>query len=823
MQGWRFPTHYQLISGLVTAVGVGAVSSVLFIHGDFMPSRLYVLAISLALSVTSLEVANSISQAVRSALGTLVGAAAGLVVHSITRSMVTDTTHTMYLSTLFSFPFAAFFSMAEDYVSSPLAWLIRADSAYQGLYLTTTFSKDGQPYQSARDTVICLCVGAAISLSVTLAFRMVFSEWSSVARFRRALMRFSTETVRVFEALVAYMMSGPDHLAEVQRRLRKLELSMDNVLMASQRVDAAVWWEFPQDVKTDLLSVVNLIPSQLLAVQRAMDAKYAPVIFRELWAPVEPVFSELASVVCRNMRPDGDEYSELEIGILCDELNQLLIDRVKSLDQNPKESETPDLLRFVFAMISVIRFVRLANRMVKVRAELHNYKPRMSVTRCLWAVHSVVGGLFDVQRWKSSFSKEKRYPFKIAFAHQCLLHCLIAWNRSSPEGVARNAFWAATPLFVCLLPTVGGSIVKGFRRILGAGIGGCFGLFSVVCTGNSDIMGLVVQLLLVSFLSKLFSFVTSISYAAAVAGPTWIVVTLANFSQPLTDAEYITYALNRIILAVVGACAAAVLGVLVFPRFALLLNREAHAELIKTAFDLAEKSVSAVLSDRCVIDGGISVSAETLIQQYSFDAGFEAHNTLRQSDRERKTLREDTEGELITYRILTGFVRPSTSTLSTRRVLDLAPRVDRLMHAALVLFGCSAGTLLRDDVMALVRDRGVGLSVGMRLIVEELRTQMPALCECFRTPGKVDISALGPLTSAQKLDERFFALRASLIENDTNALALEGGILRLYTFLFCLAEFAEAWANLSNAVTPSRTLFRHLSTSLKRDFSANTV
>ena len=799
------------------------MSSVLFVSRDFMPSKLYVLAISLALTVTSLEVATSISQAVRSALGTLLGAAAGLLVHAITDAMVTERDDMMYVSTLFSFPFAAFFSMAEDYVSSPLAWIIRADSAYQGLYLTTTFSTDGLPFTSARNTVVCLCVGAGISLAVTLVFRAAVGHWGSVVRFRRALMRFSNETVRAFEALVAYLMTGTDHLPEVQRRFRKLELSMEEVFRCSRLLDAAVWWEFPQDVKVDLLAVVNLIPAQLLAVQRAMDAKYAPVIYRDLWAPVEPVFSELASVVCRNMRPNGDEYSELEIGLLCDELNQLLIARVRSLDDNPKESETPDLLRFVFAMISVIRFSRLANRMVKVRAELEIYQPRVSLTRCWWAVRSVLTGLTDWRRWSTSFTKEKRYPFKIALAHQCLLHVLIAWNRSSPEGVARNAFWAASPLFVCLLPTVGGSIVKGFRRILGAGIGGCLGLFSVVCTGNSDIMGLVVQLLLVSFLSKLFSFVPSISYAAAVAGPTWIVVTLANYSQPLTDAQYIAYALNRIILTVVGAFAAAVLGVLVYPRFALLLNRDAHGELIQTAFDLAEKAVSAVLSDRSVIDGGISVSAETLIQQYAFDAGFEAHNTLRESDRARKTLREDTEGELITYRILTGFIRGSKSTLSTRRVLDLAPKVDRLMQAALVLFGCSAGTLLREDVMALVRDRGVGLSVGMRLIVEELRTQMPALCECFKLPAKVDIALLGPLSSAPKLDERFFALRASLIENDTNTLALEGGILRLYTFLFCLAEFAEAWAELSNAVTPSRTLFRHLSTSLKRDYSGNSV
>jgi hypothetical protein len=333
-----------------------------------------------------------------------------------------------------------------------------------------------------------------------------------------------------------------------------------------------------------------------------------------------------------------------------------------------------------------------------------------------------------------------------------------------------------------------------------------------------------VQLLLVSFLSKLFSFVLAISYAASVTGPTWIVVTLANWSQPLEDHQYLEYAMNRIILTVVGASAAAVLGVLVYPRFAVLLNRRAHSDLIDTAFDLAEKAVVAVLSERSVIDGGISVSAETLIQQYAFDAGFEAHNSLREHDRNRRSLREDTEGELITYKIMTGFIHPSQSTLSTRRVLDLAPKIDRLMHAALVLFGCSAGTLLREDVMAMVRDRGVGLSVGMRMIIEELRSQKEALCSSFRRVGRVDVSSLGALTSAQKLDEKFFALRMSLIENDTNVLALEGGILRLYTFLFCLAEFAEAWAELSNAIKPSRSvMFRHLSTSLKNDRSRGRV
>jgi hypothetical protein len=246
----------------------------------------------------------------------------------------------------------------------------------------------------------------------------------------------------------------------------------------------------------------------------------------------------------------------------------------------------------------------------------------------------------------------------------------------------------------------------------------------------------------------------------------------------------------------------------VLPIFASRLYREASAKVVLSGCELFQRSYEWVLgTDRAVMNPEMTVSAAELVYSYNVAAGFEATMRLRREAGSRGTLEEDTKGEIWALKILTGFLRRSRATIPTQQLVELKDEVEHLQHSAAVLFATAAGTLVSEEMQRLAREE---LEEAVKDLMQEICSQRDALAECIRSGKEVDVSSLGPLTKTTELDERFARLRERLIGTAEHKQALQGGLLRIYAYLYTVAEFSEAWSSLVNAVVPAQAIFRHI-------------
>ena len=900
MPARRFPSQFHILTAFLAAVTDVAAVMILF-YTSFIPSSVYVVAVGWSTFIVSLDLQYAVMFTVQAIVGTAVGAAMGLGAAAL--STVIAGYLNFHISTALLFPCAFILATSHEIVDSPLAGIMRPDTAYIGLYLVGSFS-DGLTTESAWMIIASIAIASFIGLGVCILARLFISRWGSRQRLERAIARFSQKSMLLFEGLVVYLMTGPDHYSEMTDRYAELDAAFEDVAIAKRLLDSSPWWKVDKVLIEDLVSCLAIIPSQLLALQHTLDSRYSHEVYKEVWVPLEPTFTELASSVSKTLRPGGERFANSAIPDLCNLLYQELINRVhqqgvKHLKMSgvfepiPDEtqesvagdnslappstardvasvasltgsvgedmSEFPDLMRFAFSMLAVLRFARLVNRYGRLKSELTKQPFQLSIRSLINRCGQKVVALFSLREWQKSLLPNPRqdwdtrahtetvasqptpepasqvldgaplrsitlqsvdrpgtletvrvrgygwfgrlfgnlrFPIKVAVSQQIFVQAMVAWHAASPDGIARNAFWAAVAFIFCSLPTLGGAVAKGSRRIIGTAIGGGLGLVSVLLSQKGDIFTYTLQLFMIAFFGKLLAFLPLVGYAGQCVPMTWALVALANWSQPLTESQTVDFAVDRIILTSLGALAAALLGVLVLPRFAALGYRRATSRLIETCADLSERAVEFVLCERAAVDPKISVGAPEIVAAYHATAAYKSNRNIRKDENARAALKDETNAEIVMIDVVRCF-REGPSTVSIGRLVKLKPKIERLQHAAMIVFATAAGSILDpttfDAVSLQLRGAMTGLSA-------ELLKVKPLLCAVVALPVAVSIPSISLKLKVLNLSARLVELRQQLISDGRYRQALQGGLLRIYAFVFTLEQFSDAWKDLLDSV-----------------------
>ena len=804
----HFPTRSQLVTCFLAGFSCCVVAMVLF-YTTIVSPGIFVIAVPWSVFIMSLEFSATFDAGLRTSIGTAVGAYLGLLAVVIERAL-TDQTALNHISTAFLFPFAVFLATADDIVGSPLGGILRSDMSFLGLYLVGSFASS-QAEEAAWEISVSLAIGCAVAILVSGGFRLVCPHWGSVNRFSRNIDRFASRTAYLFEGLVAYLMSGPDHYDGILSRYKDLDAAVEKVYASKRSLDNSVWWQFSANNASELVECVTVIPSQLLALQHTLDEKYSDKVYQKLWSPLEPKFTETASAITRGLTSDIDLSPQASVSELCSELYSQLLVKVRELGRSESEVDPPDLMRFVFSMIALMRFARLTSRFVRLRAQLRAGKSHFSLYGPMRSLRSRIRALFSLKAWNESLRRDSmggsvlgglRYPIKLAIIQQVFVQGMIAWHNAGKEGIAMKAVWAALALIFCSVPTVGGSLAKGSRRILGTLIGGALGLLSVVMASNGNVLGYTLQLFLVCFVSKLLMFIRFFGYTGGVVALTWAIVAMASWGEPYDYSKDVSLAARRILLTVVGASAAPVLSMLILPRFGTLSYRKATASMVDTCTDFVTQAVRLVLNKKAVEEAQTPVGAADLIAAYQAGAMYASHKTLRKDNNLRTYLSEETRVEIFWADLMLCFQRQSNSMLPINEIISLKPRIERLKNAAMVVFATAAGTVVSENVQQIVNKH---LQSDMEGIVGKIVSSKSGIIIALRYLGKRSLKHYSPSHHfTENLAAKYCEICTTLKQSDEYEEALSGGLLRVCAFLFTLEEFFQAWNGLANAIRAKR-------------------
>jgi hypothetical protein len=417
-----------------------------------------------------------------------------------------------------------------------------------------------------------------------------------------------------------------------------------------------------------------------------------------------------------------------------------------------------------------------------------------------------IKNLFSLSSWRTD-TLNLRHACRSVVAQQLGAQIALLVAREAANDFGPYILWAQLPVIFCFLPTVGGSFIKGSRRVLGTLAGGaiaCLTAFFNPATPSAFFL----ETLIFTFIAKLLSFHPSVGYSGSVLGFTWYILTLSSiYESDLT--LLLTGVFYRMVLTVGGVTASFIFGALLFPSFSSCAMRSVMSKTISTCTALVVDGLGTVLKgEPFEVD---VLSSESVDFE---NAGDKALKSLHRFVGPLPQLFTEARAEVSFIKIMARSSRiPSVS-----RLIACEDVLNRFLDSVCVFSATAASTRISEYAHSLFFTEHVvhaleSFAVNAKDSGTKLATNVIALKhsmdECYVGDCLDDV------------DRNLMAVRSILGACKKLPLAVKGGSPLLYVFHFALCEMADRWDDLVRAMDgktdtfaekPQR--FRRISSSL---------
>jgi hypothetical protein len=558
--------------------------------------------------------------------------------------------------------------------------------------------------------------------------------------------------------------------------------------------------EFPDGAQNVSVAAV-LMHSQLLAFRGTISpGSYRDDTLRATLNPILDNFNRTRMSVVLALRPSTPkrvrQNAHLALKTEASQLYKSLINNAAMTASN-RFADLPqgdEVVRLHFATVSLIRFTLLVDRFLDtVGSATSLASPVKSI---LMFVKAKATSLFSRTAWKKTASFS--HAFRSVIAQQVIAQVALFIARVDPAEFGQFIIWAQLPVVFCFLPTFGGSLIKGSRRVIGTLVGGAVGCISAVAHPGSE-SSFWLEMILISFIGKLFSYHPKVGYAGAVFSFTWFICMLGSVT--VLDSDTLLHAvLYRMILTVCGVIASYVLSALLFPAFSASAMRNAMGNAIATASQLVVDGIRGVIAGEPfeaeeVAGRGSSGALCVACEGYT-GAGDKALKSLHKYIATLPTVCTETRAEISFIKHLCCGGN-SDKTPSTKILADAEEALYKFIDAVLVLSATSAETRVTEYAHSLFFTEHVVFALNHFADKAELAgTRLAAavhgdqysLSECYAGDRLDDV------------DRNLMAIRQILGQSKKLPEAVKGGSPLIYVFHFALCELADAWDELVRAL-----------------------
>jgi uncharacterized membrane protein YgaE (UPF0421/DUF939 family) len=612
-------------------------------------------------------------------------------------------------------------------------WYIHADLGIMALYLIAVFKvkNPSSALFNSQSMFLVVLVGCLSGIVLSFIGFYVYNPR------KRAIKEYADALLHNFEGFTAYMRTGgDDHHQEELRKRQKLVR------------------EKSLGITSDSSSISGILACSASLALIPCSGEYSD----QLWNPIQHKIYRLSSLVSKCLY---NIQENLEIPGLCDDIYKDLISSISSVDFYSDE-----VYEFVYQIISLLRYSRIINRFVK---DVQTPSSQLSsIAHLIWKSLR--------NSWIGEYST---YPLKGAVILQIGVQLLLFWDDENMMFI----FWGVIPLIYCVLPNIGGSCIKGIRRILGTVFGTLLGFLSIFASTN-----IMIETGIVMYISRWLSINTKIGYAAIIFGLTWILVISSNGR---VDDMY-KFILYRVVMNILGSAIAIILSCLIFPELGIRKYQASVKGILDVSISLLEKSVDVIFSEHTTINeeeqrgeegDGERIKGPELVHEFIIEAGKEAHNKLRIFELARISLKEES---MVEYWIISwlGFKK---CLKGIGRVMEIEKELKELEQASLVLFVTASGTLS---------------SVEVKECFIQMRSQLNGYVdEVKKYASKMLIKGKEATFDGDKFESPFIRVKEKyrFFRNATKNL-MKGGLLRLDTFIFTLERFDFACQQLFNKI-----------------------
>ena len=784
----------SIASALVATASV-AIASVLVFHPSIRavvaPSTA-VLAPTWAIIIAEVHAGTVFYDGVRSIIGSLLGSSLGLAAYILSGLILDQVDEYRHIvATVITIPFAFLISLADPIVNSPLNFWLRTDSAFLSLYIVASFSRHNG-HSACLNTVIAFSFGS-LSAIVTAGIVRLATDFGSTKRnLRDCFFHFTAAQTHWLEGLTGFMTCClGEHATELDLRQEKASASLSRFQHALSLARSGDPWsvlKFPETASEMTVTAV-LMHSQLLAFRATIaQESYRSDTLKTTLFPVADLFNNLRMSVVLALRPNTPDRvktrARLAIQKETGELFTSFIQHAANTATN-RGSDLPqgaEVVRLHFAVVSLIRFSLLADKFLQLKDSAVTLHGPITSLKLFFIRNVKI--LISANSWKK-YTRNIRHACRSVIAQQIGAQIALLIARLSPHDFGPYVFWAQLPIVFCFLPTFGGSLIKGSRRVLGTLAGGALACITAVAnTGSPSSFWL--EMIFITFLGKFLSFHPSIGYAGSVFAFTWYILMLPGIKET-DESLLLTAAFYRMILTVGGVCATYIFGAVLFPSFSSMEMRNIMSKAVSACSSLAGEGIAAVVNGQPFAEN----PGNSVFEGFK-GAGDKALKSLHKYVNPLPQLCREASAEIGFFKSFGSHKVPSPKTLI--RCEDV---LYRFLDSVCVFSATAAATRISEYSHTLFFTEHVTralsqLSEKADLAGAKLASNLHALSysmdECYLGDCLDDV------------DGNLMAVRNMLGSSKKLPSAVKGGSPLLYVFHFALCEMVDRWDDLVRAI-----------------------
>ena len=817
-----FPDTFSLTSATLSVFSVALASVLVFeptIRATVNPGTA-VLAPTWALILTSYHAGTVFAAAIRSIIGSCIGAGFGVAAYAISDLFPTSVDNQHILATVIAIPSAFLLMFADNVVASPLSALIQSDVALLTMYIVTTFSYL-TGYQSCINAIIALCYGSVSAIIIISSFRLFSDVGSTNRQLLEARRKFQASQTHWLEGLTAFMTSASDeHVDELKSRQELATSSLadfQHALSIARQSDPLSVFECPSACSGIIVTVV-LMHSQLLAFNETISQEsYSEDTMRAAFPPaVYESFNRTRMAVVLALRPTTSEKIRRSAHIsLKDEainLYNALIHNAAQTAQT-RHADLPigrQVVRLHSAVFSLIIFTLLVDHYLE---EVETATRMNSWWRSIVLFYS---DKFTKLRKKDQWKKTTNFAhmYRAVLGQQIVAQIALFVSRVDNREFGPYVLWSMLPILFTFLSTVGGTVIKGSKRVLGTLVGGGIGCITALTNANSP-SSYFLEMMIISFIANLFSYHPSCGYASTVGGITWIIITLPSIA--VTDTTLMLQRVfYRLVLTIGGVVASLLISGLMFPSFSSSEMRSSFSKSVTICTQLVTDGIRGVVAGTPFQEDGLNrLSATTSVDSFR-GAGETALRSLQKYIAKLHVLCVESRAEIAFVRT---FCCASDHAVSMRTLTQSEKNLYRLIDTVLVLGATAATTRTSRHAHELFFTESVISSLNQFITKTELcGTKLAAIIHGVNDESyKIDECYISEQLDC--VDRNLMAVRQMLGETRRLHEAVVGGSPLIYVFLFALGEMTDNWDDFVRGLGGSsggskRDGFRRVSSSI---------
>jgi hypothetical protein len=788
-----FPSNEALVNALVATLAVALASILVFhpiVRNHVSPGQ-GVLAPTWALVISQSHSGSVFADGVKSITGASVGVGLGIACYALAELLPIDESARHVAATVLALPCAFLICLGDPVLGSPLTAWIKPDVASLSLYIVASFSKLNG-YNAGLYAIVAFSFGSVSAILVSCTLRVITDMGSTQRRLKNSVYAFRAAQTHWLEGLAAFMTSASgDHANELDLRqdaaVRALG-EFQGALSLAKVSDPFQVLKFPDNAR-ELSVTAVLMHSQLLAFRDTITPNsYREDTTKATLIPILEQFDKTRMAVVLALRPTTPVR-------VCQDahggLKQFTNDLYSALIRNASATATnrsldlpqgDEVVRLHFVVVSLIRLTLLVDRFLdqlEASTSLHSWWKSLSVFYT-----DKARNLFSRECWKKT--SNWAHAFRSVLSQQIIAQIALFVARQSPNQFGPVIIWAQLPVVFCFLSTVGGSLIKGTRRVLGTLVGGAIGCVSAVVHAGSE-SSFFLEMIIIAFIGKLMSYHPNVGYAGPVFAFTWFICMLGSVT--IGDSDSLLHAVfYRMVLTVSGVVASSLFAAILFPSFSSTQLRACMSKTVTTGAQLVVDGIRRVILGEPFDEDPSSPGpcAGTTVESFK-GAGDKALKSIQKYVVVLPTLCQESRAELKCT--CASSRHPSTKTLIRSEEI-----LYRFIDAVLVLAATAAATRISRASHALFFTDQVVLALehfadkaelaGTRLAAAIHGEESYNLDECY-TGDRLD-----------DVDRNLMAVRRILGQARKLPAAVEGGSPLIYVFHFALCELSDRWDDL---------------------------